>query len=95
MVSPAAGGPPLVTFKEYIMKKYPLSAIVDRTVTDHISITVEAESESAAYEIARKVLDRFPDPHGEEGCSFCYVDARENSMPELIDLRAKEEEAIA
>lgn len=69
------------------MKKYPLVAVVDRTVTDIISLTVEAESESAAYEIAGRVLEKFPHPHNEEGVSFCFVEQRKYHDPELMDLR--------
>jgi len=72
--------------------KYEMTAIVDRVVTDHISLKVEAATEDEAFLIARRALLRFPDDHGEDekAVPFCYVDKRENSSGELMELRMKE-----
>lgn len=76
-------------------RKYPLTAVVDRTVTDTIDLTVEADDEATAYDIARKVLDKFPEAHGESGVKFCYVTHREYGRPELLDLKDTEDEGVA
>lgn len=66
--------------------KYPLIATVDRTVTDVIRMSVEADDENEAYLIARRVLEKFPQPHSEEGVVFCYVENRHYHEPDLVDI---------
>lgn len=79
------------------MQKFKLVGVVDRTVTDVISLTIEAEDHSEAFEKAREVLRKYPEKHEVQGVPFCYVDSREWDEPELLDLRyaVDEDEGIA
>lgn len=75
------------------MPKYPMIATVERRVTDTIQLTIDAEDEYFAYLKARKVLDRFPESHDEDGVSFCYVDKRQYELPNLLTLEDAVEDA--
>lgn len=77
------------------MQKYPLVGIVERRVTDIVTITVNADSEEEAYDLARKVLEKFPDPHTYDGVDYCYTERREYRDSELVDLREQEDVGIA
>lgn len=64
-------------------------------MTDTIDLAVEADDEGQAYAVARKVLEKFPEAHGESGVKFCYVTKREYGRPELVDLFETEDEGVA
>lgn len=74
------------------MKKYPLTAIVDRSVSDTIDLVVEAEDEGQAYQTARKVLSIFPDPHTDIGVRSCYIRQRLYQNNEVMQLIEQEDE---
>jgi hypothetical protein len=58
------------------MEKYYLLARVNHKVTDVVTLTVEAESQSAAFEKAKQVLEIFPRPQDMEGVPYCYIEHR-------------------
>ncbi len=74
---------------------YKLEATVVRTVTDDISIHVEAASEGEAKETAFKVLMRFPDDHKEDGVNYCYLNSRTPGGIDMISLDLEEEKGVA
>lgn len=76
-------------------KTYLLRAVIERSVIDTVDLTIHAPDEHTAYSIARQVLDKFPEPHGEEGVPSCYVREREYSRPELLSLLEQEDEGTA
>jgi len=76
-------------------KTYLLRAVVARTNLDTIDLTVHAPDEHTAYSIARQVLDKFPEPHGEDGVPFCFIREREYGRPELLSLLEQEDEGAA
>lgn len=76
--------------------KYQMVGVVERIVTDIVTLTVEADTEEQAYEKSRAVLISFPNPHGEDGVPFCYVDKRKYHEPtEIIDIYMQEDHGIA
>ena len=76
-------------------RKFPLTATVDRMVTDTISLEVMAHTEQQAYDKARAVLDKFPEPHNQDGVPMCYVSNRQYHLPELIDISDQEDIGVA
>jgi hypothetical protein len=56
--------------------KYQLLARVNHKVTDMVTLTVEAESQSDAFEKAKRVLQIFPRPQDMEGVPYCYIEHR-------------------
>lgn len=77
------------------MSKYQLTAIVDRTVTDTINLTVNADDEGEAYLVARRVLDKFPDAHEEDNVPFCQIVHRHNHSPMLVEITPEEDQGVA
>lgn len=77
------------------MNKYPMVGVVTRSITDTITLYVEAEDEQSAYDLARKALQKFPDPHPEDGILRCYIDNRVYGEADLADLRIAVEDESA
>lgn len=66
--------------------KFPLTAIVSRTVIDTVSIDVEADTEEQATEVARKVLKVFPRAYDQDGVTYCYIEHRDNAHGEVLEI---------
>lgn len=76
------------------MPTFEMKAIVQRTVTDNISLTVEAKDVIEAYGVAEEALKSFPEPHGEDGVSYMYIDERMNGEASVMDLREVSEAPV-
>lgn len=72
-----------------MIKKFPFLASVTRRVNDQIELTVLAEDEGQAYEIARRALQDFPDSSDEPQVTRCYISSREQLEHSLDDLQQK------
>lgn len=70
--------------------KFKFIAEVSREVTDTVILEIEAESELHGYAIAEKVLEKFPQPHTEDGIPFCYIDARKYGDVTKMDINTRE-----
>lgn len=68
------------------MTKYVFTATVYRTVTDTMSIVVEATDAAEAHQKASQMLGCYPQPHPIEGVPFCFVENRDTGEPHLLDL---------
>lgn len=78
-------------------KKFALQATVERTVVDHIELTVSADTEQEAYQKAEACLRRFPDKNMTvQGIDYCYVTLREYPDDALvIDLAEQDDKGVA
>lgn len=72
------------------MNKYKLQALVRRTVIDTISLDVEAKSPDEALSKATRVLESFPSEHSVEGCSYAYIENRQNQDSEVLEIESRE-----
>lgn len=66
--------------------KYPMTGTVERVVTDKVTIVVEADTESDAFMVARRVLNVFPEAHDQDGVLHCRIEEREYIGTSLTDL---------
>lgn len=71
------------------MFRFPLVATVHRTVTDTVTLIVEAENEFEAFVTAEAVLEKFPDEHGEEGVPYCYIEDRTYNSAEVLKIEVE------
>jgi hypothetical protein len=58
------------------VEKFQLLGRVKHSITDVVTMTVEADSEEEAMNKARRVLELFPRPHTENGVPYCYIEHR-------------------
>lgn len=77
------------------MSKYKLVGVVDRTISDTIHLTVEADGLGEACLTARRVLQKYPKPHEEDGVPFAYISHRDWGTPDLVTLEEEPEEGRA
>lgn len=77
------------------MEKFHLLARVKHTVTDVVTLTVEAENEAEAFDKAKEALLVYPRPHDVEGIPYCYIEHRVFNDTQLEDLQNMEEEKSA
>lgn len=77
-------------FKEKLLK-YPLEAVVQRVVTDVVTLTVEADNEFEALHKADQVLKIFPEPHDIPGVDYCFVEHRTNGDVEVLSLKEQDD----
>lgn len=75
--------------------KFQFTGKVRRVVEDTISVVVDSDTETDAYEKAEKVLKMFPKEHTEEGVPFCYIENRDYLETEVIDLDMREDKGVA
>jgi len=72
------------------MQQYPMTAKVQRIVTDTISLKVEAENESQAILKAIKVLEQFPSEVTGEGVNYMYIENREQDNVTVLDIEIED-----
>lgn len=72
-------------------RTFAYTAIVDRNVTDEIDIKIEANTELEALAKVRRVVEVFPEDHGEEGVPFCLIVKRRYRNSELMSLSEQED----
>lgn len=71
--------------------KYEFTALVKRVVLDEIVMSVEADSELEALDIAEEVLDLYPLDAENPECSKCLVVKRQYIESEIIDIDETED----
>lgn len=72
-------------------RTFAYTAIVDRNVTDEIDIKIEANTELEALAKVRRVVEVFPEDHGEEDVPFCLIVKRRYRNSELMSLSEQED----
>lgn len=58
------------------MEKFELVGRVKHSITDIVSLVVEAENEGEAFEKARDVLKTFPQENNVPDVPYCYIEHR-------------------
>lgn len=66
-------------------KKYHYTAVVERTVTDSIRLSVNASGPEEAQSLAEEALSVFP-KEVEGDVPYLYIEHRQNDGIEIIDL---------
>jgi hypothetical protein len=74
------------------MERYQLLARVQHSVTDVITLNVDAETVEEAFTKAKAVLSVFPRPSDEPGVPYCYVEHRVFNDSEIKHIEVMDED---
>lgn len=77
-------------------KRYALLAEVRHDITDVVTLTVEAENETEAFDKAKECLEVFPRPVEYDGVRSCYIEHRvfnDTKVIKIENMERSDEEA--
>lgn len=73
-------------------RRYLYNAVVNKTISDNVTVGVWAKSLKEAQEKAIAFLEDFPAPANGEGIDYAYINNRETLASEVVNLKLQEKE---
>lgn len=68
------------------MPQFTISSVVNRMITDKVTLRVNANSVDEAKTMALQALDAYPEAHNFPEINYMYIDDREYHEPSSIEL---------